>query len=34
MGMQEGMVNKEIAARAKEAGDVVMDRCMPKEHQN
>jgi predicted CoA-binding protein len=34
MGMREGAVDKQIAARAKEAGDVVRDRCMPKEHQN
>ena len=32
--MQEGVINKEAAARAKEAGLlVVMDRCMLKEHQ-
>ena len=32
--MQEGVVNEEAAARAKEAGLlVVMDRCMLKEHR-
>ncbi len=32
--MQEGVVNEEAAARAKEAGLlVVMDRCMFKEHR-
>lgn len=32
--MQEGVINKEAAVRAKEAGLlVVMDRCMLKEHQ-
>lgn len=32
--MQEGIINEEAAARAKEAGLlVVMDRCMLKEHQ-
>lgn len=32
--MQEGVINEEAAARAKEAGLlVVMDRCMLKEHQ-
>jgi predicted CoA-binding protein len=31
--MQEGVINEEAAARAKEAGLlVVMDRCMLKEH--
>jgi len=31
--MQEGVINKEAAARAKEAGLlVVMDKCMRKEH--
>ena len=31
--MQEGVINKEAAARAREAGlMVVMDRCMRKEH--
>ena len=32
--MQEGVINEEAAARAKEAGLlVVMDRCMLKEHR-
>ena len=32
--MQEGVINKQAAARAKEAGLlVVMDKCMRKEHQ-
>lgn len=32
--MQEGVVNEEAAARAREAGlRVVMDKCMFKEHQ-
>jgi hypothetical protein len=32
--MQEGVINEEAAARAREAGlMVVMDRCMLKEHQ-
>lgn len=32
--MQEGIINKEAAARAREAGLlVVMDRCMKKEHE-
>jgi len=32
--MQEGVTNEEAAARAREAGlMVVMDRCMRKEHQ-
>jgi len=32
--MQEGVINEEAAARAKEAGLlVVMDKCMFKEHQ-
>ena len=32
--MQEGVINQEAAARAKDAGLlVVMDRCMLKEHQ-
>jgi len=32
--MQEGVINEEAAARAKEVGlVVVMDRCMLKEHQ-
>ena len=32
--MQEGVINEEAAARAKEAGlRVVMDKCMFKEHQ-
>jgi predicted CoA-binding protein len=32
--MQEGVVNKEAAAKAKKAGLlVVMDKCMMKEHQ-
>jgi len=32
--MQEGVVNKEAADYAREAGlQVVMDRCMLKEHQ-
>ena len=32
--MQEGVINEEAAARAMEAGLlVVMDRCMLKEHQ-
>lgn len=32
--MQEGVINEEAAARAREAGLlVVMDRCMLKEHQ-
>lgn len=31
--MQEGIINEEAAARAKDAGPlVVMDRCMRKEH--
>jgi predicted CoA-binding protein len=31
--MQEGIVNEEAAAKAKEAGvEVVMDRCMKKEY--
>jgi len=32
--MQEGIVNEEAAAKAREAGiEVVMDRCMKKEYQ-
>ncbi len=32
--MQEGVINEEAAARAREAGlAVVMDRCMLKEHR-
>ncbi len=32
--MQEGIVNEEAARKAKDAGlDVVMDRCMLKEHR-
>ncbi len=32
--MQEGVINEEAAARAKEAGlTVVMDKCMLKEHR-
>jgi predicted CoA-binding protein len=32
--MQEGVINEEAAARAREAGlVVVMDKCMRKEHQ-
>jgi len=32
--MQEGVINEEAAARAREAGlTVVMDKCMLKEHQ-
>ena len=32
--MQEGVINKEAVARAREAGlVVVMDKCMFKEHQ-
>jgi predicted CoA-binding protein len=32
--MQEGVINEEAAARAREAGlMVVMDKCMFKEHQ-
>jgi len=32
--MQEGVVNEEAAARARQGGLlVVMDRCMLKEHQ-
>jgi predicted CoA-binding protein len=32
--MQEGVINEEAAARAREAGlMVVMDKCMRKEHQ-
>jgi predicted CoA-binding protein len=32
--MQEGVINKEAAARAREAGlMVVMDKCMRKEHR-
>lgn len=32
--MQEGVINKEAAARAKEAGLlVIMDKCILKEHQ-
>ncbi|MBI4186489.1 MAG: CoA-binding protein [Chloroflexi bacterium] len=32
--MQEGIINEEAAAKAREAGlSVVMDRCMFKEHQ-
>jgi predicted CoA-binding protein len=32
--MQEGLINEEAAARAREAGlMVVMDKCMRKEHQ-
>jgi predicted CoA-binding protein len=32
--MQEGVINEEAAARAREAGLlVVMDKCMLKEHQ-
>jgi predicted CoA-binding protein len=31
--MQEGVINEEAAARAREAGlMVVMDKCMRKEH--
>jgi len=31
--MQEGVINEEAAARAREAGLlVVMDKCMRKEH--
>jgi len=33
--MQEGVINEEAAARAREAGlMVVMDKCMLKEHRN
>jgi predicted CoA-binding protein len=33
--MQEGVINKEAAARAREAGlVVVIDKCMRKEHRN
>ena len=32
--MQEGIVNKEAATRAKDAGlVVVMDKCMVKQHR-
>ena len=32
--MQEGVINKEAAAAARQAGlKVVMDRCMRKEHE-
>jgi hypothetical protein len=32
--MQEGVINEEAAARAREAGlMVVMDKCIRKEHQ-
>jgi len=32
--MQEGVINEQAAARAKEAGLlVVMDKCMLKEHR-
>ena len=32
--MQEGVINEEAAAKAREAGvEVVMDMCMKKEHQ-
>jgi hypothetical protein len=33
--MQEGVINEEAAARAREAGlMVVMDKCIRKEHRN
>jgi len=32
--MQEGVINEEAAAKAREAGlEVIMDKCMKKEHQ-
>jgi len=32
--MQEGIINEEAAAKARQAGlKVVMDRCMMKEHR-